>query len=841
MSRSALHLVVSVALGGLVFAACSDDAPTDLLSDVPLDDASMDIATFDAGGDDAAVDAASDAAADAGDTAVDAASDPVAPDAGPGGDLCDTADDCAPGFDCVRPDVDAPVGLCTTRCLDDMDCPDGFACFVFAASGGDAERWCVPTELCLDEDEDGYGYGADCRGRDCDDSNPRINPAADEICDGLDNDCDDRIDDNPIEDNDPCETGFAGRCSPGRYSCEGGVLYCNPDGASDVESCDGLDNDCDGETDEGDICGDTCCVDDNCSGACAFGTLAAGGVCEPAPSVGAEVCDGIDNDCDGETDESDPSLDAACESAEPGICTPGLTSCIEGALICLSRIDPRAEVCNGEDDDCDGETDEGGVCAGEDCCFDDDCDGVCGTATTDDAGACVEPAAFGVESCDGLDNDCDGAVDEGGVCAGEPCCFGDDCDGVCGTARTDDRGACVEPAAFGSDLCDGLDNDCDGDVDDADPAVGDACNTGRLGVCAAGVRACEDGGLVCEPTSAARDEICNGVDDDCDGDVDEGVTTTWYRDADRDGAGSPMFGTRDACAAPAGFVASSDDCNDDDATVRPGATEAVGDGVDQNCDRRERCYRDRDDDGVRTTEVFDSADADCTDAGEALASDPTGDCNDTNPAIRPGAVEIAGDGVDQNCDERELCFGDGDRDGYHDDVADVLSADTDCSDPGEVGLGGRGGDCNDANPDIHPGRREVCNGIDDNCVDGTDEGLPFTTWYPDEDDDEYGDETAGVSSCAPVPGYISTGGDCNDDNGAVNPGVAFDFCDGVDNDCDRRADEDAPEIPIGCCCDFGPCQQGARGEDVVRVCSRGEYICEIRGDTFITDRCELVP
>ena len=844
MSRQVQLLAIVVAGVTLACGGTDDGAG---VTDAAAADVATDISSFDSAGDDASDAAGGDVTADADpdgastDASDDATGDTASPDAGLGGALCDDAGDCPTGYDCVRPDVEAPAGLCTTRCLEDADCGDGFACFLITSSVGDAERWCLPTELCIDEDGDGFGFGSDCRGRDCDDANSRINPAADEVCDGLDNDCDDRVDDNPIEDNDPCTTGLAGRCSPGRYLCDGGVLFCEAEAGGEPEVCDGLDNDCDGEMDEGDVCGDTCCVDDNCNGACAFGTLSEGGVCEPPRSVGAEVCDGIDNDCDGETDESDPALDAACDSPEPGLCTPGVTSCVEGALICLSTVDPRAEVCNGEDDDCNGEVDDGGVCAGEPCCYLDDCDGVCGTATTDEGGACIEPGAYGEETCDGVDNDCDGRVDEGGVCAGEPCCYGDDCDGVCGTARTDDRGECVEPASFGSDVCDGLDNDCDGDVDDADPAIGDACNTGLLGVCAAGIRSCVDGALQCDATTALSAEVCNGLDDDCDGTVDDGVTSTWYRDADRDGAGAASGGVREACSAPAGYVANDTDCNDGDPAIRPGAREVVGDNVDQDCDGSELCYVDRDRDGVRTGDLVSSMDTDCRDPGESEATDTVLDCNDGDPTIRPGAPEGAGDGVDQNCDRREVCFGDADRDGYHDDTPDVISLDLDCTDPGEAGSRVPGGDCNDGNPFINPGARELCNGIDDDCDGPADEGLPVGTWYPDEDDDDYGDEGAGIETCEPPPGYITTGGDCDDENPSINPGVAFDFCDAVDNDCDRRVDEDAPDFEVGCCCEDRFCRQGVRLSDVVRVCDRGTYRCDYRGETTIVPLCELIP
>ena len=145
-------------------------------------------------------------------------------------------------------------------------------------------------------------------------------------------------------------------------------------------------------------------------------------------------------------------------------------------------------------------------------------------------------------------------------------------------------------------------------------------------------------------------EQCNHLDDDCDLAIDEGVTQTYYFDADTDTYGIASVTTQ-ACTQPAGYAAQAGDCNDEDATIHPGATELPSDSVDQNCDTKELCYQDIDGDGYRppTESTTSSADLDCTDTGEASSTLPATDCNDRSSTIHPGATELC-DGVDNNCD-----------------------------------------------------------------------------------------------------------------------------------------------------------------------------------------------
>jgi len=143
-------------------------------------------------------------------------------------------------------------------------------------------------------------------------------------------------------------------------------------------------------------------------------------------------------------------------------------------------------------------------------------------------------------------------------------------------------------------------------------------------------------------------EVCNGVDDNCDGNIDEGVQTTFYADADGDGFGD-VASTTLACEVPTGYVTDATDCNDANALVYPGATE-VCNGVDDNCDGNI-------DEGVQTTFYADADGDGFGDAASTtLACEvPAGyvtdatDCNDANGLVYPGAIEVC-NGVDDNCD-----------------------------------------------------------------------------------------------------------------------------------------------------------------------------------------------
>jgi streptogramin lyase len=472
----------------------------------------------------------------------------------------DNGDDCDDSSDLNSPDGEE---VCD---LQDNDC-DG----TIDEDTGLLSTW-------PDADDDGFGDASQrvvfsctlVEGRvtnnfDCDDGEDATYPGADEVCDGSDNDCDRQVDEYaedavaiyPDVDGDgdgdgrypvlACAalTGFAATgtdCDDIRPTVRAGA----------TELCDGLDNNCDGRVDEG------------VANAC--------GTCGPNPS---ERCgDELDNDCDGFIDEADAGCFCDGRTAQPcyagppgtsgiGICRGGTASCAcpAGATFCTDgtysecagQALPQTELCDELDNDCDGAIDEGvrnacGECgpAPVEVCdgLDNDCDGLVDEGVRLACGLCPSEVAATDTCGDGFDNDCDGQVDEQCACEGEVefCYPGPPSTrgvGVCAAGTrdcyTDDgaAGRCRNAFLPSPEVCDTLDNDCDGRVD-----VGpDGCSAcGRSPEVCDGVdNDCDgtiDEGLVngcgqcldaVQPEEARGAAACDGVDNDCDGLVDEGL------------------------------------------------------------------------------------------------------------------------------------------------------------------------------------------------------------------------------------------------------------------------------------------------------------------------------
>jgi hypothetical protein len=589
-------------------------------------------------------------------------------------------------------------------------------------------------------DADGDGRAV-CR--DCDDRDPHRYPGAVDVCDGADNNCDGATDEGTGA--EVCD-GVDNNCDGA--TDEGVANACGECGAAPAEVCDGRDNDCDGVIDEDAEVGVGTLCDTLGRGDCRPGRVACEGGqarCVPMTTGAPELCDGIDNDCDAMTDEDDVEGGAPCAGGGIGRCEGGIRHCVAGRPACVG-IEPRLERCDGVDDDCDGETDE-------DFDFDTDpahcgeCDAPCVRHPTHAATCevricvytCVEGQADanedpddgcecalsngGLERCDGIDNDCNGVVDD--VAGGCECVTGATrvCGvgfGVCALATQECVGGVWQPcpgeARRGADLCDGLDNDCDGETDES-YGVGGAC--AGVGACSgAGVVECDGDGVARCSTApggsedASRAERCDGTDDDCDGLTDEGA-------------------------------------------------DEVCDGADNNCDGEI-------DEGLRLMTACDTGGLGACRVGQVLCAPQGG--GTVCAALQAGPVAEVCDGADNNCDGetdeglRNACGGCGTLEGTPGARCDGDDADVCLRGTWTCVAGGRHAEC--ANETAH--FAEVCgDGVDNNC-DGATDQVPgdvdldrdnmFGCADPDDDGDGYDD---GADNC-PVafnPGQQDRDGD----------------------------------------------------------------------------------
>ena len=565
---------------------------------------------------------------------------------------------------------------------------------------------------CLDADKDGDGVEPE---EDCDDTDGAVYPEAQEICDGKDNDCNGESDE--ALSGVPCsnENEF-GLCS-GLFVCQAGEGFCKAPVPA-AEACDGKDNNCDGEIDEG--AGGEVCSQDNAWGEC-FGIVECNdgqGLCT-AKMPSAEVCDGLDNNCDGQVDEGLGGN--ACANANGfGQCV-GVDVCADGVLVCEAPV-PGPELCDLVDNNCDGEIDE--EAGGQPCQIENEF-GACPGATLCLAGeeSCDGPLPS-PEVCDEKDNDCDGIVDEQLV--GDACAHQNEwgtCEGqmVCsGGEMLCDAGV---PAP---EECDGVDNNCSGQVDEG---LGQTdCG---LGQCLHSVANCLDGEKqVCDPIEGASDEVCDGVDNSCDGQVDEGLgETSCGLGQCEHTVVNCLDGEVQLCDPMKGWVAEVCDGvdNDCDGQTDEGLGETTCglgkcehtvancvDGELQGCDPMEGS----------TAEACDGLDNDCNgqvddDLGESSCG--LGECEHSAANCVDGEVQgcdpmegstpEACDGLDNDCDgEEDEGFPDFDEDG----MADCVDPDDD----NDLDLDET--DCSPLDATVHHLAAEVCyNGVDDDCNQAT--------------------------------------------------------------------------------------------------------------------------
>lgn len=483
----------------------------------------------------------------------------------------------------------------------------------------------------------------------------------------------------------------------------------------------------------------------------------------------SEICNLIDDDCNGITDDIQQK-----ECIVPDTQITGLTECINGKEKCAPPK-PKPEECNGKDDDLNGKTDEG---------FPDlDGDGIADCVDPDDDG---DGISDGQDNCPTIENSNQTDMDNDGI--GDLC----DCD-IDGDNLENMNPGCK----VAIDNCPLVPNPNQDDLDK--DGIGDACDPDIDGD---GDSNSDD----CAPNdplvSHNQTEVCNGKDDNCDGLIDLGAKDCimYYIDQDKDGYGSDIG----KCLCKPDQLYSAilgGDCNDTDAGVKPLAKEKCN-KKDDDCDGETdeenalgciNYYLDLDGDGYGISSDFKCL---CEPFGKYTTKNGN-DCNDLEFDVHPNAKEVCNN-IDDDCDnatDEGAAIGcinyykDGDGDGYGVGEPQCL-----CS-PSQPYKATYNSDCNDLNPMIHPNAEEICNKLDDNCNGQTDEGVEgtCTIFYLDMDSDGFGVDDDAMCLCGPFGNYKAIkGGDCNDKDPMVNPS-AKESCNNVDDNCNGVIDEEAAD------------------------------------------------
>jgi len=662
----------------------------------------------------------------------------------------------------------------------------------------------------------GYEWAKSCQGE--------VLPKP-ETCNLVDDDCDGAVD-NGFNTGAPCQG--IGECGKGVIECnlQTNVAQCStmPNGSNYhpvPELCDGKDNDCDGLVDEDFFIGAPCTSPGacfafpgvyECSGLYAF-------TCSTGPKgskskATAEICsDLVDNNCDGVVNEGCDCKDGETQQCGPknadgsvnqtGECRNVTVTCKNGKwpTTCPGAVYPSPELCDGKDNDCDGTADNG---------FDlgTTCQGIgeCGTGktecTVDHKGTICSTLKGGTqyhpmpELCDGKDNDCDGAVDEDffvgapcigmGACAATPGIY--ECDGLqsfkCST------GARGSKSKATPEVCNDLiDNNCDGVVNE-----GCKCNDGeeqqcgpknadgsvnQTGECRNVTVVCKNGVWpnTCPGAVYPTVEICDGLDNDCDGVKDNGFNIgTVCQGVGECGAGKLE------CASAKTTICST----------MPGASQdkskpEICDGKDNDCD------------GAVDEDYF--VGAPCNGIGACGAGKlECASVSTTRCSTMPGAS--------QDMSKPEVCSDliDNDCNGIVNDGCDCLDKqEQQCGPKNADGSVNQTGECRNVTIVCTGGKwpttcpkavyptAELCDGKDNDCDGVADNGFNIGTVCQG-----VGECGAGKLECASVSTTR-----CSTMPGASQDKSKPELCDGKDNDCDGFIDEDffigAPCIGLGVC------------------------------------------